>query len=432
MQMNNKTKRKMNITFSSLLYNKRFLIVFSFAISFILWMWVAIEQSPEVQKTITKVPVTIKYENSVPEKLGLQIFGQSDFTVDITVTGKKYIVSSLTADDFTVVANTNNADSSGKKALKLIVKEKEENSDFSITSYSENEIEVFFDRYQEVEFPIVVSVNSSLESIVPDNHKLGDAVPSADRITISGPSTIINQIETLKASIDVSEVLTKTTTSSATLTLLSKDGAAIDSSLLEFSEGNITVTLPVLKMVTLPTAVEFKNAPAYYNNSPISYSVYPSSVHVAIPVDLVETTKYYVVDVIDFSNISNTKNVYKINAEESKSFEFLDSDVKSFSVTIDASAMSTKNFTVSSENIVVKNSNNIYEINSLESNGKTITVVGPEEVLSGLTDNDFQIVIEVDEQTVSASTETLKGRVVVPNNKQCWSVGECNINVSVK
>ena len=428
--MNNKTKRKLNISFSSLLYNKRFLLVFSFVISFILWMWVAIEQSPEVQKVITNVPVSIKYENSVPEKLGLQIFGQSDFYVDITVTGKKYIVSSLTADDFTVVANTNNADSSGKKVLKLYVEEKEENSDFSITSYSENEIEVFFDRYQEVELPITVNVNTTLEDMVPDKHKLGEAVPSVDRLTISGPSTIINQVDSLNANVDVSEVLTKTTTSSATITLLSKEGTKIDSSLLKFSESNITVTLPVLKLVTLPTAVEFKNAPAYYTNNPISYSVYPASVQVAIPVDLAETTEYYIVDVIDFSQIGNKKNVYKINAEESKSFEFLNSDVKSFSVTIDASNMTTKSFIVPSENITVKNSST-YEINPLDNSGKTITVVGTEDVLSGLSGNDFQIVVDVTEQSVSTSTKTLKGRVVVPNNKQCWAIGDCNINVSV-
>ncbi len=428
--MNNKTKRKLNISFSSLLYNKRFLLVFSFVISFILWMWVAIEQSPEVQKVITNVPVSIKYENSVPEKLGLQIFGQSDFYVDITVTGKKYIVSSLTADDFTVVANTNNADSSGKKVLKLYVEEKEENSDFSITSYSENEIEVFFDRYQEVELPITVNVNTTLEDMVPDKHKLGEAVPSVDRLTISGPSTIINQVDSLNANVDVSEVLTKTTTSSATITLLSKEGTKIDSSLLKFSESNITVTLPVLKLVTLPTAVEFKNAPAYYTNNPISYSVYPASVQVAIPVDLAETTEYYIVDVIDFSQIGNKKNVYKINAEESKSFEFLNSDVKSFSVTIDASNMTTKSFIVPSASITVKNSST-YEINPLDNSGKTITVVGTEDVLSGLSGNDFQIVVDVTEQSVSTSTKTLKGRVVVPNNKQCWAIGDCNINVSV-
>ena len=93
--MSNKSKKNTKYTLSSLLANNRFLLIASFIISFVLWVWVAIEQSPEVQRVINNVPVSIKYENSVPEKLGLQIFGKSDFTIDITVTGKKYIVSSL-------------------------------------------------------------------------------------------------------------------------------------------------------------------------------------------------------------------------------------------------------------------------------------------------------------------------------------------------
>ena len=428
--MNNKSKRKLNISFSSLLYNKRFLLIFSFVISFILWMWVAIEQSPEVQKVITNVPVSIKYENSVPEKLGLQIFGQSDFYVDITVTGKKYIVSSLTADDFTVVANTNNADSIGKKMLKLHVEEKEANSDFTITSYSENEIEVFFDRYQELELPITVNVNTSLDNIVPDEHKLGEAVPSVDRLIISGPSTIISQIETMNANVSVDEVLTQTTTLDADIVLLSKDGTVVDSSLLKLNESNITITLPVLKIVTLPTAVEFKNAPAYYTNKPISYSVYPSTVQAAVPVDLVETTKYYVVDVIDFSRISNTKNVYKIKAEDSKSFDFLNSNVNSFSVTIDASAMTKMNFIVPNSNIVIKNSDSFYDVKPVEYDGVAITVVGPENVLSELSGNDFQIMVEVPEQEEPVDRIKTNGRVVVPNNKQCWAIGESSNTIS--
>ena len=199
--MNKKNKKNTKYTLSSLLANNRFLLIASFIISFVLWVWVAIEQSPEVQRVINNVPVSIKYENSVPEKLGLQIFGKSDFTIDITVTGKKYIVSSLKPEDFSVIANTNNADSSGKKILKINVKAKEENSDFYITSYSDSEIEVFFDRFKEVEIPINVNVETSLDDIVPENHKIGDAVSSVDTLIVSGPTTIVNQIDSLNAKV---------------------------------------------------------------------------------------------------------------------------------------------------------------------------------------------------------------------------------------
>ena len=67
--MNKKSKKNTKYTLSSLLANNRFLLVISMIISCVLWVWVAIEQSPEVQRVINDVPVSIIYESSVPEKL---------------------------------------------------------------------------------------------------------------------------------------------------------------------------------------------------------------------------------------------------------------------------------------------------------------------------------------------------------------------------
>ena len=429
--MSNKSKKNTKYTLSSLLANNRFLLIASFIISFVLWVWVAIEQSPEVQRVINNVPVSIKYENSVPEKLGLQIFGKSDFTIDITVTGKKYIVSSLKPEDFSVIANTNNADSSGKKILKINVKAKEENSDFYITSYSDSEIEVFFDRYKEVEIPINVNVETSLNSVVPENHIIGDAVSSVDTLIVSGPTTIVNQIDSLNANISIDDVLTQTTTKQASIVALSKENSVVDTTLVDFSDNNVTVTLPVLKIVTLPTTVEFKNIPSYYANHPISYKVYPSSVKAAVPVDLVESTKAYVVDTIDFSDIYDKKNSYVINANESQSIEFLDDNISSFTITIDASHMSSKTITVPKENISVKNNISTLNIDLDVDSGKTVTIVGPSDVLATVTGNDFYITVDTSEQNIESNAQTLKGKVTSPANKQCWAVGDCNIKVSV-
>ena len=83
---NNKSKK---FSFENILDNNRFLMILSFIIAFGLWVWVAIDKSPEIQTVITDVPVKINLENSIPQQLGLQIFGESEFTVDVTVTGKK-------------------------------------------------------------------------------------------------------------------------------------------------------------------------------------------------------------------------------------------------------------------------------------------------------------------------------------------------------
>ncbi|MGN1161532.1 MAG: CdaR family protein, partial [Candidatus Fimenecus sp.] len=136
--MKNKSKNKNKFSLSVLLSNNRILMVISLLIAFGIWIWVAIEKSPEVQKVISGVPVNINMENTIAKQLGLQIFGESQFTVDVTVTGKKYILSALNKDDIVVEAKLNNVDSTGIKTLQLKITAKNESDDFIITSSSSN------------------------------------------------------------------------------------------------------------------------------------------------------------------------------------------------------------------------------------------------------------------------------------------------------
>ena len=44
----------------------------------------------------------------------------------------------------------------------------------------------------------------------------------------------------------------------------------------------------ILKEVVLPTRIEFKNTPSYFINNPLSYTVSPKEIKVAVPVDMLE------------------------------------------------------------------------------------------------------------------------------------------------
>ena len=61
--------------FSSLIMNNKVIAVVSVILSFAIWMWIAIEKSPIETTVIKGVPVSFEMENSVPEQLGLEIFG---------------------------------------------------------------------------------------------------------------------------------------------------------------------------------------------------------------------------------------------------------------------------------------------------------------------------------------------------------------------
>ncbi len=425
----NKSK-KSKFSFSALIRNQRFLMVASIVIAFGLWMWVAIEKSPEITTVISGVPVQINFENSIPEQLGLQIFGQSEFTVDVTVKGKKYVLSSLDANDIEVVANTNYVDSSGTNSLQLKISPKNSGDDFTISGSSANYIEVYFDTYKEVEKALKLNIISDLESIVPEDCLMGDVVFSRNTVIISGPSTEVNRITDVSANVNVSSVLSKTTTFDPALNIMTNDGSTLEYSKIELVE-DVTVTVPVLKVVTLPTSVEFKNAPASFVAEPIKYSISPSTVTVAIPVDAIETTKSFVVDTIDFSDIANSYNTFTVDANSVNTYKIMDESLKRFKITINASSMERKTISVPASNITIKNSRDDFSVRLNSKNDITVTLVGVKEDLDTITADNLKIEIDTADKQISADTKTLQGTVVVNGEYTCWAIGKYDIKVYV-
>lgn len=433
MKKNNKTQseKKTKLSLSSLIADNRFLMVVSFLIAFALWTWVAIEKSPEIQRVITEVPVQINIENSVPEQLGLKIFGESEFTVDVTVTGKKYIVSSLDADDIDVVANTNYVDGSGTKTLQLKVTPKNEYSDYTISSYSQTYVEVFFDTYKEMELSIEGQIDTKLNSIVPEGCIVGDIVFSKNTILVNGPTTEINRITNVYANISVEDVIEKTTTFEPKIELVTNDGSTLEYSAIASGEEDITATIPVLKEVTLPTAIEFRNSPSYFINNPLSYSIYPSKVKVALPVDLIDSTKYFVVDTIDFADISGSINTFSVDANTINSFKIMDNWVDSFTVKIDASSMVSKTITIPASKITIKNNRDDYSVSAVGNRDITVKLVGSENYIDTITSNDLSIQVNTLEQEITEQTTIVQGNVIVSGDYPCWAIGRYDVKVKV-
>ena len=415
----------------NILNNNRFLMVVSFFIAFGLWIWVAIDKSPEIQTVITNVPVKINLENSIPQQLGLQIFGKSEFTVDVTVTGKKYILSNLKAEDIQVEANTNYVNSAGTKTLQLKVTPTDTSEEFDIASVSSTYIEVFFDTYKEVELSINGDIATELKSIIPDGCIMGDIVFSKNTVTVSGPTTEINRITGVFATAKIDEVLEKTTTFDPEVKLITSDGSKLEYSKMSIDEAEITMTIPVLKVVSLPTVVEFKNAPSYFIENPLSYTVYPSTVEVAVPVDVIDTTKHFVVDTIDFADISNSYNTFNIDVESINSFKIVDESIKRFRVRVNASEFESKTITVPMSKITLKDNRNDFKVVLNENKDIAVTVIGTPTSLEKITADNISIQVDTTDKSLTKDTNAISAKVLVNGESGCWAFGKYDIKVKV-
>lgn len=180
-------------TLNDLMNNNKFVLFLSLVIAFLIWVAVAMYASPEESYTIYNVPITVNTENSLVAQKGYKKFWQSIEKIDVTVTGPRYLITSLTPDDILVSANLNTVDSPGVSQLALKVSLKENSQDITISAQSKTYVDIYFDTELEKKFAIQLDQDLISEKIA-DGYQLKSADLTVSTVTIKGPETEMNKI----------------------------------------------------------------------------------------------------------------------------------------------------------------------------------------------------------------------------------------------
>lgn len=427
-----------NIRFGlrKLFSNTRFLVAFSIVVAFIFWIVVALEYAPVVENEIKDIPVKIDMSNSVPDKLGLQIFGQSEFTVNVTVKGNRYIVGGdlLTADDFDVTAQTAYVDSAGMHSLLIKVTAKDANADYEIVSKSADYIDVYFDKYAEKEVELKPRIISELDSIADDDciFDEADVFYSNKTVKLSGAQQTINSVTSAYADIYIDKPLSKSDTVDAEV-VLTNNGRALDTSYVKINgESSLTVpvTLPVYKLTEVSTEVSFKNAPSGYIGSPMSYTVSPSKIKVAVLQTGSATLNTLNIGSIDFAEITPSNSSFTFAADDIKDVKFFNG-IKNFSVDLDTGELSAKELELNRTAISVTKPKTGLEVKSIDysSIGK-INVVGKADELKTINSDDLKASIDLSSTELKQGSNTVEVDVTLSGSDYCWVVGTYRVNVT--
>lgn len=415
------------LSLRQLFSNTKFLVVFSILVAFIFWIVVALEYAPVIENEIKDIPVKIDMNNSVPDKLGLQIFGQSDYTINVTVRGNRYIVGGdlLTADDFEATAQTAYVDSAGKHSLVVKVTAKDANADYEIISKSTDYIEVYFDKYAEKEVEVTPRIISELDDYTADDYMFNkaDIIYETKTVKVSGAQTEVNSITAAYADIPIEKKLTQSETIDASVVL--SNGSDLDSKYVKINgESRLTVpvTLPVYKMQTSAVSVSFKNTPSDYINSPLLYSISPSRVRVAVLQNGSDTTNSLEIGTIDFANITPSNGSFTFLASNVKTAKFLDGTT-SFSVEVNTDGLSTKKLEPNINSIMITGGSGVSAGNVDLSSIGSVTVVGTQTALASVNANMLEVNINLTNIKLEEGENTVPVTVTLKNSKNCWVSG---------
>lgn len=423
---------KKKIDLHKLFDNNRFVIVFSIVLAFVVWISVSMTAGADIERTIRNVPIDLNVaEDSVPSRFGLQVFGEEKYLVNVTVKGKSYVVSKLTAADIKVVAQTKYVSTSGKQELNLIAEPTEKDrTDFTIQSLSEESIQVYFDTYKEAEYTLVSEIKADNEVIPSDEYIQEREILSAHTVKISGPTTEVNKIKTVVAHIHLKEPITTTQTFDAEILPRGEYESTPQYLTVNDGNSNVTITIPILKVKTLPVTVAFTNAPAYFIDNPLPFTCSPNKVKIAAAESEIDKMTSVSVGTIDFEKLGALKNQFTFNADSLKNIVVMDK-VNQFKVTVDASAMISAQYDVPKENISLINVPNGWNITLVQAGIPDVSIVGTQENLAGLQNKEIYAEVNFANISPVEGTRKIPARVYVKGKGNTWAYGNYEVFVSI-
>ncbi len=410
-----------------LFFQKRFAVVFSVIVAFLIWIVITVQQKPVIQRTFTDLSVSINLENTFVAENDMNIIGDisaQKFTV--VVTGPTSVVSSLTAEQIGIYASAGEVDSPGTYSLKVSPTSSTVAAEYDITSISPPTIDVSFDYVDTEEFtitPLAEGVTAA-SGLIAESGVVGGT--ESDTVTISGPRSVVSQIKTVSAVAKVNKTLNETETFDAELVLLDANGNSLSKDHITMSTTNVKVTVPISKKKTVPVLVSYTNAPSGFDESSLSVSYNYANVVIIGTPDTVDKISQVVLSPIDLSTLSMGKKSFDLSLKLPEGVRLLDS-IEYITATVNASNYTEKTLDINSVKYTGLSSG--LSTGSLSAI-KNVKICGPDSVLKSITSNDISAEVELIDKKAGQHTVAVKFKL--GKYKNVWVVGQYTTTVTIK
>lgn len=412
----------------NLLADRRFRLILAILGAIVAWMIVTIIVQPGTTQTISGVPVDFTYESTVYTSRGLSIVSAPEKTVTLKLSGDGYTIGGLSASDFVVYPDWSSVRESGEKTLRLQVRSVSSLlTGVTVSIEGDSSVDVVFDVVEEKTIPIQVTTNYLT---IADGYILYGTSASKETVTLSGPSTELNNVESCTAEVTYSGELTDTVTIDTGLRFYTRSGSEVEFTYTTMEEGSVVVTLQVYKMATLPVEVSFINSPRDFDDSVLKYSLSKKTLNVAGPASQIDRLSALSVGTIDLSTFSLDK-IYEMPIDLPSGIYLLD-NISDITVSFDASGLETKTMNLPAECVQVVNLPASYTLEVETERLMNVTLCGPAGTLETLTPEQVVIEIDADDFSVAIGQQNIACRLYVPSNNKIFALGSYVIQCRIE
>ncbi|MBQ4350965.1 MAG: hypothetical protein II768_06865 [Clostridia bacterium] len=389
--------------------------------AFVMWIYVMAVESPEHEQIFSHLPVELTGTETLSEN-ELAVYSGYGTMIDVTLSGKKSVVSRLSERDIVVTADLKNITEGGRYNCKVTV---DVPAGCKLAGMSQNTISVYVDQAMTV----TVDLTERRENTnLPEGCYTGTVEFPVDKITVTGPRNVLVRVAGAQVTLDLADV-TRTSTLNAPVTLVNSKGEEMQSPYIDYSPTTVSVTVPVYKSVTVPVRVGFRYG--FLNSENTEITVTPATVEATGDPDVIDRASPLESIILDekteFENGRLTKTVALTPAEGVT----LSASQAEVTAVIDSS-IKTREFLIPGSNIVDTGAKEGVDY-TWDRSAVPVTLMGPVDVLAKIDVDDITLVFDMSPYNDS-NTGTIRVRADVSVDSlwrdQVFAVGTYEINVT--
>lgn len=406
-------------------------VVLSVLMSVLLWGFVRNEQNQDQPKTIYDIPITFT-GTDVLETRHLIISEGAEQTMNLRVRAKLDVLSRLSRDNITLRVDVSKITEPGEYRLLTQVSYPPTVQTGSVTIDSDRMdladlyVRVTIAKSEAKEVPVKAEFVGS----VAEGYQLGDIAVTPSTISISGQQELVDQVAYAKVTL-TQDNLDATYTGDLPFTYIGTDGKALTELDVTASSDTIHVTYPVVKVVSLPLAVDVlygggitaENLEDY-----VDIDIQPKSISVSGEEDDLALLKQLYVGQIDLTKIvTSERYTFPLDVGQELTNE---SGITEATVQVTIKGLTTREFSV--DNIQLINIPEGYAAEAV-TQSRTVMVRGPEAAVDAIFKSQLRIVVDMAAGIPAAAVGRfdIPAKVHLDGGSAVGVVGTYNISVSL-
>lgn len=269
----------------------------SFLSAVVLWMYVMAIVDPEDTKLFENIPVTVTNTEELEED-DLVVYPKSDLVTDIYITGKLSDLQKINEDDIHINGSINNP-IEGKNYLYLKVNPTKQVSYEFKSDFIVVKLEKLIHREKDINTAIIGEYKDDVDTITLQQ----------STVSISAPRVLIEQVDHIKATVQVDSKENENLNQRVKLTAVDVDGKEVTG--VNLATKSINAEIKFLEEKKVPINIQQQGDLEDIK----SYEVNPKEVILKVKKEILDKITYINTEKIDLSTIGVSKKINLIIPE---------------------------------------------------------------------------------------------------------------------